>query len=78
MIDIKILTAFILVFKNPLISYCRLSGTLVMCLADFYLNDSVFFAYCNDRMNPDDLTLDQSGISPYIHVPGFDVTQVLN
>ncbi|XP_067945419.1 myb-like protein X [Watersipora subatra] len=39
-----------------------MSGRLVMCLADFYLEDSVFFAYCQDKMNPEDLTLDQTEV----------------
>ena len=32
-----------------------------MCLADFYLEDNVFFAYCQDKMNPEDLSLDNTG-----------------
>ena len=32
-----------------------------MCIADFYLEDSVFIAYSHDKMTPDDLILDEQG-----------------
>lgn len=35
---------------------------LVMCLADFFLEDSVFIVYCHDRMHPEDMELTEAGI----------------
>ena len=49
------------ILKIMLFLFFRLSGRLVMCLADFYLEDNVFFAYCQDKMNPEDLSLDNTG-----------------
>jgi len=50
-----------------LICLIRMSGRLAMCIADFYLEDTVFFAYCKDKMHPEDLTLDKSGIVYVVH-----------